>query len=164
MAGVMAMAGNMMKMLGGMAAGFGALAGEGPEAAEAKAKMDEMNKQIAKIDDVLKKHNVTEESMKDLNPMSMGDDPAKAKDALLKIGSGIKDKPAFIGEIMTVLEAMNEGEGESPNPIAGKLENLKTDGDSATGEVVKDDGSKEPIAFKKMDGGWLIDLPLDALQ
>lgn len=140
-AGVLAMSALMMKAL---AEAFG---GGGD------------NKELAKIDDVLKKHGLTTKMMKELE----NSDDKDPKAAIKKLTAPIKDKPAFVKDIMAALESMGDkgGGGGPADDFAGKLTNVKVDGDSATGTVTQTkDGEKkeDEINFKKVNGGWLIDL------
>lgn len=160
MAGTMIMAGGMMKAFGGMAAGFGGLAGADPEA---KKKLEETQAKLAEIDKVMEKHGVTEEAMKKINPMQ--GPPENPLAAFKEMAAPIKNKPAFIGEMMQVMDTLNDGDpggGRSPSEMfEGTLEEVKIDGDKATAVIVstgKDKDRRDEVVFAKVDGGWLFDI------
>lgn len=74
----------------------------------------------------------------------------------------IKDKPAFIAEILAWIDENKEDDSAAPSLINGTLQNLKVEGDTATGTLVTSKRGaerKEPIEFRKVDGGWLVHLP-----
>ncbi len=149
MAGGMVMAGVMMK---GMAVGMGAMGGD-----EAKAKAE---KKFAPVDEVLAKHGVSSEELeKEGENMDVQADP---KVAMKKFSERIKDKPAFIGDMMKAMESLREdGQGGGPaDEFTANLTDVKIEGDTASGTTAKPDApdEKSPIHFKKVDGGWFIDL------
>jgi len=153
MSGAMVMMGTMMKSMGALVA-----MGGGEEAEEFKTAME-------KIDKILEKHGVTEEALKGaqekMATMQTASDSEKLA-TLTQFASSIKDKPAFLAEMLTVLEDMQQGK----SPVAldnSELQGLEVDGDTATGMIVKTvDGEKqeEPIEFKKINGGWLVEIPM----
>ena len=68
----------------------------------------------------------------------------------------IKDKPALIADLMAWLKKNAAGDG-GPEIALKKLEQLKVDGDRATGTVETAHGNR-PIEFHRVDGGWLISM------
>ncbi len=64
----------------------------------------------------------------------------------------VKDKPAFIADVAAWL-AKQGGDTSDMGIPTGTLTDLSVNGDTATAKV--DD---EPISFKKINGGWYVDL------
>ena len=157
MAGGMVVAGTMMKAMGGFA-----MMGRGEQAEKTKAALE-------KIDEVLKKHGLDEKAMKKVQEKMQGAEPKgpnKRLAMLKELAAPIKDKPTFIGDMFAALEEMNPGESTMSFENA-TLKDVKIDGDTATGTIAKTDkGMKmdEPINFKKIDGGWLVDIPVDEMR
>lgn len=116
-------------------------------------------KEAQKIKAVLAKHGLTEAAMKKLE----GDDSVKnPEEAIKKIVAPIKDRGAFIGDMMTAFKD-TKGFKENDSPISkdAKLKDVKIDGNNAKGTVeFEKNGEKteDPIAFKKVNGKWLLDL------
>jgi hypothetical protein len=74
-----------------------------------------------------------------------------------EMAAPIKDKIAFIAQMMALLDRVSEGQARFPGK--GKLAELKIDGDTATAVVVtNEDGAeqKESIEFRRIDDGWFI--------
>lgn len=129
MAGTMAMMASTMKTT---MSRFTALAG-GDESKVAD--------ELEKIDKVLEKHGVSSEQISGKSP---GD-----------VAALIKNKPAFIGDMIKVMESAQKAAGTEANepPDLGELSNVEIDGDSATGTMTSDDRDTT-ITFKKIDGKW----------
>lgn len=64
----------------------------------------------------------------------------------------VKDKPAFIADVAGWL-AKQGGDTSDMGIPTGTLADLSVNGDSATATV-----DEEPISFKKINGGWFVDL------
>jgi len=153
MAGGMVVAGTVMK-----ATGVFAMMGGGEKAEETKAALE-------RIDEVLKKHGVDEDALEKVRETMRGSepkDPGNNFAVLKEFAALIEDKPTFIGDMFVALEEMNPG--ESPMSFRNAtLRDVKIDGDTATGtnaRTVKGTKKNEPINFKKIDGGWLVDIPV----
>jgi hypothetical protein len=106
------------------------------------------------IEKIFKKHGI-EPPAKDEPPKNIPmDDIPKV------LGKAIKDKPAFIADIVTLLEKSNQKAGKKPLDFSdSELIDLKIEGDTASGfMVIEKDGKedKQPIEFKKIDGRWFI--------
>jgi hypothetical protein len=146
MAGGFVMIGVMMKLVGS------------PGGDEAKAK-------LKPIDDVLAKHGLTDEVMKKMPDEKPGKDPESAKKAMKKLVEPIKDKGAFIADMMAAMKKMGDGKKENsiPLPKDAELKDVKIEGDTAKGFVVTKE-KKEPIEFRKVGGGWKIEMPMDPLK
>jgi len=147
-AGSMVMMAMMTKAFAGMAA---------TEGEDAKKKADEA---LAGIDQVLAKHGLSEEQLKAMDESGGEQDP---REAMKQLVTPIKDKGAFVGDMMAAFEALGEGGPGGPAEVFnGNLVGLKIDGDSATATIEgKKDGQdmSKPIAFKRVDNGWLIEMP-----
>jgi len=153
MAGMMVLSGTVMKAMGA----FAAMAG-GEEAEKAKAALE-------KIDQVLKKHGLTEDAMKKMKGKKP-EAPDQQLAVLKELTAPIKDKPAFVAEMIQAFGEMGPGESEMFFHD-GTLKDVKISGDTATGtvsETVEGEQKDNPISFKKTGGGWLVELPLDKMQ
>ena len=69
----------------------------------------------------------------------------------------IKDRPAFIGEIMSWMD--ENGDGDSGFPDMRELSEVSIEGETARGSVSTDRGP-QPIEFQLVDGSWLVHLPM----
>ncbi|REJ95516.1 MAG: hypothetical protein DWQ34_05555 [Planctomycetota bacterium] len=81
----------------------------------------------------------------------------------------IRNKPAFIADMLSAMEASGEGFDEGPAAWAesSTLADLSIDGDKATASVVSTtDGveEQEPIEFRRANGAWLVHLPEESFQ
>jgi len=156
MAGGMVVAGVMMEQFAGLAAAFGG----GGDAKEAEEK-------LAPIREALKKHGVDKEAVQN-NMQELQGQASTDPKAVAKLAEPIKDKNAFIADMMSAFEKMGDGE-QDETPLSGdaKLVDVKEDGDTASATIVMTkDGAetKEPISFKKIDGTWLIEMPMESQQ
>ncbi len=145
-AGGMAFAGAMMKAFGGL----------GGKDLQAKLKP---------IDDVFNKHGLTEEALKKTPGGGAEKDMAKAMKELV---APVKDKSAFVADMLAALKQAGEGKGKDsgPFPKDAVLKDLKIDGNTAKGVIVTKQGGEksEPIEFRKVGAGWKIDIPADSLK
>ena len=132
---------GMLVGLGAMMKGLASFAEDDPEAKEAVAKMDK----------VFDKHGLTEEFMKKVEE-SDESDPEKA---IKLVVEPIKDKAAFVADMIEAFKGLDEEGGSPVDQFKGVLKDVKIDGDSASA-VIESDGEKEDIQFKKVKGGWLI--------
>jgi hypothetical protein len=123
---------------------------------KAAANLDKDADLIRKIDATFAKHGLTMAVLDKIKP----ERPIKGfgkelTAAAKKFARPIKDKGGFVQDMVTVLKMAN------PFGTA-TLEAVKIDGDKATGTIVVKQGKKErrePIVFKKIDGGWRIEMP-----
>jgi hypothetical protein len=81
------------------------------------------------------------------------------QEALKTLVGPIKDKPAFIADMVGWLEENADASGFTDIP-SGKLGDVTIEGDTASGTVTDDDGS-DPIEFLRLNGRWLIHMPDD---
>lgn len=140
----------MSSAMGDMAAGMGEEMGEQTEeakaqAAKAKAEADaKFGAWKKRYDEIAKKHGLPSlDSSQETDPEALF---AKAD----HVGV-IRD---FGGLLQSFGEEQGRGKGEGKK-IEGELENLKVEGDNASGTL-----AGEPIRFVKIDGRWFIaDLP-----
>ncbi len=133
------------------------------------AKKDKTGKleQILKdIDGVLKKHGLTEEVLKDINPKVLFDpettkDPAKTKMVMAKVAGKVKDRCGFLKDLFKALPS------KDGSPLAtlaaAEVKDIKVNGDTAKGVLITRKGGKEkegPIEFRKVGGGWKVEIPI----
>jgi hypothetical protein len=140
--------------------------------ATAFAKGDEAKKLLERMKDLdatLARHGLTEEAlarMKGELSIDVAKNPEAIKKAIKILVRPVKDKVAFFGDVLAALDKLGTKPGEGPLPADAELKDVKVEGDFASGVVVsrKDDKERrEPLHFKKVGGGWKIDLPLDLL-
>ncbi len=84
-----------------------------------------------------------------------------AKD-LLEMARPVRDKVAFIAEMLALLEETSADDIGPPGLASGKLEGLKIAGDTATAiQVSRQDGEeqRESIEFRRINGRWFVHLP-----
>lgn len=150
---------GMFSMLPSMMRSFAALGGE-----EAIKKIDT---QFAKIDEVIKKHGLDASKLPGMpEMMKVQKDEAKMKALFDNMLAPVKDRAAYLAELMKAFESLQDGQPGAPNlaeAIDGDLKDLTVAGDTATGTLVvtrNGDTQEQPFNFKKVDGGWLIDLPI----
>jgi hypothetical protein len=168
MAGIMVTAGTMMKAVQGMAAAFGG----------ADQDAEKMKQGLEKVDAVLAKHGVTEKTLEEAGKTAglagafgeatgaAAQDPEKAMEGIRAMAKPVKDHPAFIAEMITVLDTIGDDAG-GENPVKGfigELTNVKINGDEATATVKNSEGKENPIGFKKTARGWRIHLDANVLQ
>jgi hypothetical protein len=116
------------------------------------------------IEALLKEHGLDMDSLDEESGDEESHDMAAA---VAKFAEPIKDKPEFIADAMALIEKLDKDGDSSDAWPTGKLEELKIDGDKATAVVVTSGdggGDREPIEFRKVDGGWLVHIPDDAFS
>src|SRR5262249_52567761 len=112
-------------------------------------------------------HGLTEEVLKKQPKLDLKD-PEAAKKGMKQMLEPIKDKNAFVADMMTAMKKLG-GDKKDSGPMGkdAELKDVKIEGDTATGTVVtKHDGKEksEAIKFRKVGGGWKIELPADMLK
>lgn len=109
------------------------------------------------IDRVLKKHGLTKFDPNDMQNFANDQDGA-----VKLIASKIKNKPAFVGDFISAMEKMDNGNSSSsmPTKFNGDLEDVKIAGDTATGTIIMK-GRNEPINFVKENDRWKIKIDMD---
>jgi len=141
---------SQAKMAGGLVFGLGMMAAFDPKSKD-------------EVESLLKEHGLDPDAEEDDEPIHGNDMEA----ALKKMTDPIEDKPAFIADAIALMKKLNKKEGGSSFDFpVGKLEDLKVDGNSATAVIVvskKGKEEREPVEFRKVDGGWLVHIPDEAL-
>ena len=154
---MVAMGDAMAGMAQGMAEGLGDKDGA---AAGTKVK-EQMSGNTKSLSDLLARNGV---DPKKIDPMAaataMSGKDGVNGDALAKLASGIDDKRGFVAEAFTILGG-GDGPGAKPPKVAGSLESVVIDGDTARGKLLKE-GSDESqdIGFRRIAGSWRVELPL----
>lgn len=151
---------GMFSLLPTLMQSFAALGGE-----EA---IKELETKFAGVNAVIKKHGIDTATMPGMQEMvAAQQDETKLQALFDKILTPVKDRPAYLAELMKAFEALGDGQTGGPkieDAINGELKGLQVNGDTASATlVVEKDGQaqEQPFNFKKTAGGWLIDLPLD---
>jgi hypothetical protein len=128
-------------------------------------KQKELLAKLKPLEDVMTKHGLTEEAlnkMKGEKPAGKG--PEAMKQALKQLVAPVKDRCAFIAEMVAAFKKVDGKAKEGPIDIKGELKDVMIDGDKAKGVIVGTKDGKEkrdPIEFRKIAGSWKIDLPMD---
>lgn len=128
-----------------------------PAPKDGKGKVDERMKPVL---EVMGRYGLTEKATRDIphTPFGRGAKPAREKVKAL-----IKKPEAFLLSVLRALEKTRSGRKPPAEEVTRKLEDLKVDGDRATGTVVhtvqeKDRGRKtefrQPVGFARINGGW----------
>lgn len=125
--------------------------------------------QASELTAVLEKHGVeTPEPAFNFSPTPPGETPDSEPDEPAEDMPDIKDKAAFISDMLTALEAMDEGGSMQKHEqwAEATLKDLTLDGDSATATLTLpgDDGEEsQELAFRRGEGGWLVHLSEEIL-
>lgn len=151
-AGVLVFFAVITKGASGMAA-FG-----GPDRAQ------EAEEKMKPVMDVMAKHGLDEDTLKNMSPQGPMGPGGPDKDHLQEMLAPIKNRNKFIADMITVMKEVGNREDSIPSPWESdaRLEDVETGEDSATGYVVQTKNGNErrnKIAFAKVDGSWRIDLP-----
>ncbi len=123
----------------------------------------EKGKDVAKaIVDAIAKHGVTEAHLDQLanDRANKKLAPPEERDLVRKLVQPINDKAGFVADMLAAMK--KAGNKQSTEAMGGDLKDVKVEGDKAAGTVVRKKGGKdtqEPIEFRKVDGGWKIELP-----
>jgi len=148
-AGLMVVTGAFVKQIGGQF-----------------AKTDEDKAKVLKISLILDKHGITPEIIQDALAAAKdlkGKESADVLPVLRKLVQPIKDRPAFVAEVMALTD-----KGKDGTPFdelkSSKLKDLTITGDVAKGTVTHTTEGKEktdPIEFRREGGGWRIHIDLN---
>jgi hypothetical protein len=126
-------------------------------------KSEQGKEKVKLLDDVFEKHGLTKEVLEKAKKAP----PARQAEEFKQL---IKDPTGFVADMLAVMPRLSGKKGDQgagPLKGAARLEDLKIDGDTASGVAVTEkDGKKErtPIKFKKEAGGWKIELPAELLR
>jgi hypothetical protein len=134
---------------------------------KAFATTPELKAKFKLVDDVLAKHGIPlSQKQGPASPPSK--DPRNFEKAMMKVLELVKDRNAFIADMLVAFKQLSD-DPQQKNPVGGdfdfkevKLEDVKIQGDSATGVAVARRGGNEarqPLNFKKVGGGWKIEFP-----
>ncbi|REJ67085.1 MAG: hypothetical protein DWQ31_11540 [Planctomycetota bacterium] len=130
----------------------------GPEA------VDEAKKKMANVYEVIERNGVEAPTMEQL--AATGRDPEKMKALLNSLLEPVEDHAAYLVELMAAFETVDKDGATRPtvvDSIQGELTDINIEGDIATGTLTREVGGRQisnPMRFKKVDGGWLIDIQL----
>ena len=134
--------------LAGQLAGLGVMF----KAFSAFDKEGKMKDKLADLDKIMDKHGLTKDVMGKLKQTKA---PKEIEANNKVIADAVKDKPAFVGDVMKWLDAANPGKNKGGPLDEATLEGVTITGDKATGTVVTKE-KKEPMEFAKVGGGWRI--------
>jgi hypothetical protein len=112
-----------------------------------------VNDKVARAEALLEKHGVTEAMLKSINPSNAG------PNVFVDLGNSIEDNVGFAGEMMAIMQGAGAN-AKSPSMewADANVSEIEIDGDSAAGNL-KIDGKTQLINFKKVSGGWRVQLP-----
>lgn len=147
----------------GMFAMVGVMSKEMATAFAPANQKDKVLEKLKPLTDVMSKHHVDSEAIKkkmDQLKKKKKPQPAEVKQMFISIGKTVEGRAKFVGDLMKTMLQMNPKSEEQMMPIEknAKLVDVKVEGDKANGSI-QTGKKKEPIAFKKTDSGWLIELP-----
>jgi len=152
-----------VEMGGAMAEGLSGMAGE--QSAEAKQKAEEQKAKAKEEVGKLKtayNNLVTKYGLPAMPKEGEPEKPEPTQEEIEKLFASI-DQGAFVNDALAVMKAMPGEHQDESGPVKipeGGLENLKIEGDQATGTVGGD-----PFTFVRIDGRWYVeDLPKGASE
>ncbi len=112
-----------------------------------------------------KKHGLTGEALgKVVKAGKAGKGPKEQDAARRKLARLVKDKIGFVAEVWPYFERIAGADVLFGKPT---LENVRVNGDTATALAVTRKGAAstlEHVTFRKIDGGWRVELPIDLGQ
>lgn len=126
---------------------------------------EKMEAELAEMKKVLEKHNVNPDDVKS----SIFSGTSKQSDwgkEIKSVAAAIQNKPEFVADVMNVGDSSWKDFKVLSDKIPfgnAKLEDLKSQGDSATGVMVNSRG-KQLLKFVKREGMWLIAPDLDLVR
>jgi hypothetical protein len=131
-------------------------------AERAKMKAEWLSK-VEPLDRLLGKYDVEEEAVTKAFAEAKGGGKEADRRALIKIAAPIRTPAVFLGDAVAALK--QAGGKENTDKLAalttGDLKDVTTNGDTATGTLVIQEGGAEkrmPLTFRRVDGSWRIDL------
>jgi hypothetical protein len=131
------------------------------QAFAAKDKTGKLAELAKPFEKAFARHSLSQEVIeKALKAIGKPKTTEEGQTALLKVAGLVKDRGAFLGDVMPLL---TKGKKDLATAAKATLEDVKITGDKATGTVVTSVGGKdkrEPLAFKKVGGGWRVEMPL----
>ncbi|MBM3997175.1 MAG: hypothetical protein FJ303_23945 [Planctomycetes bacterium] len=133
---------------------------------KAFAKFDKAGKgadAAKQIDKIFEKYGLSKDKIEASPKVDFGKDPEGANRALQALGKLVKDQPGFFGDMSNLLDS----QGKKKDSLFDAMSNLAKDPEideknknTAKGTVIRDK-TERAINFKKIDGGWRIDLPIE---
>lgn len=133
------------------------------EFAKALDKSGKTLKKLEPIVAVLKKHGLTESVVKKMMekmPKAKPKDKAEEMKLLREFSKPLKDKAGFLADYLAAMKKVEPGKGKLMAEVKDmKLENVKIDGNKATGSVGEKD-KKTEFTFVKEGGSWKVNMPL----
>jgi len=122
---------------------------------------DDQKEMLKQLNDVYKKHGLTDEAVKKQMPKSIPNgDPDAMRKLFIEFAGVIKDRPGFIADIGPIIKKGAKGERNFLGSKDAKVKDVKIDGTSAKGTLVWTKDEKETtgdITFKKVGDSWKID-------
>ncbi len=149
LAGMLVYGAMMVRSMSGMAA----MAGP-DKAREAEEKMKPVMA-------VLERHGLDEQTLKESQAETQRAVGGNRQEMIQKLVSPIKDRGKFVADMINAMREMGQQENATPFQSDARLEDVKIDGDSATGQIVQTKNGverKDGIRFQKISGRWKIDL------
>ncbi len=108
--------------------------------------------------DVLKKHKIPETALADAGASAakLKDlEPAELRRRLTAFSKTVPNRAGFLADFLAAIRRQKGDKG--PSSFKGKLTSVKVSGNTASGIVIRSD-HKEPVTFRKVGDGWLIDI------
>lgn len=152
-----------VEMGGAMADGMAGMAGE-PSAEDKKKAEEQKAKAKEEVGKLKTAYNalVTKYGLPAMPKEGEPEKPEPTQEEIEKLFANL-DQGAFLNDALAVMKAMPGEHKDESGPVQipeGGLENLKIEGDRATGTVGAD-----PFTFVKIDGRWYVeDLPKGASE
>jgi len=132
----------------------------------AKFAKEEDKARLEKLDKVLEKHGLTEETFKKLEKDDKKvdlNDSEQAKQAILSLAKLVKDRDGFILEAIALMDKKDKkGPFEDLVGANPMLKEVKIDGDAAKGTLAgKKDGTEvsHTLEFRREGGSWKVEMP-----
>jgi len=151
--------GGMFSMMPSMMKQFAALGGD--------EGLKEFETKFAKINQIIAASGINTDDFPGMAEMQkLQQDEAKLREVFAKALAPVKDRAAYVAELMVAYEALQDGQDGGPQfsaAVDGELKDIQIDGDTATATLVLEnegEPQEQPLNFKKVDGSWLIDLPM----
>lgn len=108
----------------------------------------------------LEKHGITEETQESGSPEDTDENAGPAA-MMRSIGALTNDPALFVAESIGLMDELADEAG-TPDFADGTLSDVSIEGIKATGTLTTESGAK-PIEFHKIDSGWLVHIPDEAL-
>jgi hypothetical protein len=154
LSGGMAMTINMFRLMSEKEA-------QNEDSPDEVARANQRAKQLAEL---LVKHGFTEGVVPELNIIAGEDAPKpvqqQVREQLDEISSVIPDQAAFFADSLDVIKEVSDQPMYTLLPNGSTLTELKIQGDSATGVILKpseDQMRKCPATFSRVNGQWMFD-------